>query len=233
MMQFRRSSTRGRVDYGWLRCHHSFSFAEFHDPLWMCWGNLRAINEDRIAPGTGFDTHSHRDVEIISYVVKGRLAHRDSLGNVHDVDPGKVQRLSAGTGVRHSEFNHDYVTRTHFLQIWLEPDRRGLAPSYEIQSVDVSGKRGQLRLLAAPGGERGALTVHADARVHAGLFDGDERARLSLASGRKGYVHLVRGDLIVNGHHLGAGDALAIENESLIEVWSGKDAEVLVFDLRA
>jgi redox-sensitive bicupin YhaK (pirin superfamily) len=232
MMQIRRSEARGRADHGWLQSHHSFSFADYFDPAWMGWGNLRVINEDRIAPGTGFGTHGHREMEIISYVLKGQLAHRDSMGNVQGIVPGEVQRMSAGTGVRHSEFNHDPTGQTHFLQIWIEPDRLGVAPGYEQKHFDDAEKRGRLRLVAAPGGESGAVAIHADARMYAGLFDGDEQAQLSLLAGRKAYVHLIKGELAVNGERLRTGDALALDGEPSIELKAGVDAEVLVFDLQ-
>lgn len=232
MMQIRRSEARGRADHGWLQSHHSFSFADYFDPAWMGWGNLRVINEDRIAPGTGFGTHGHRDMEIISYVLKGELAHRDSMGNVQGIVPGEVQRMSAGTGVRHSEFNHDPDGQTHFLQIWIEPDRLGVAPGYEQKPFGDAEKRGRLRLVAAPAGESGAVAIHADARLYAGLFDGDERARLNLPAGRKAYVHLVRGELTVNGERLRGGDALALDGEPRVDLSDGIGAEVLVFDLQ-
>lgn len=233
MMHIRRSEARGRADHGWLKSYHSFSFADYHDPTWMGWGNLRVINEDRIAPGTGFGTHGHRDMEIISYVLQGNLAHRDSMGHVQGIEPGEVQRMSAGTGVRHSEFNHDPSGQTHFLQIWIEPDQAGVEPGYEQKRFDDAEKRGRLRLVAAPGGPSGAVSMHADARMYAGLFDGQEQAALALDPTRKAYVHLVRGELTVNGECLRAGDALAIAGEAALTLSSGVNAEVLVFDLQA
>lgn len=233
MMQIRRSEARGHADHGWLKSYHSFSFADYFDPAWMGWGNLRVINEDRIAPGTGFGTHGHRDMEIISYVLAGNLAHRDSMGNVQGIPPGDVQRMSAGTGVRHSEFNHAPDQTTHFLQIWLLPDRQGIEPGYEQKSFPAAEKRGRLRLVASPDGADDSVTIHADASLYAGLLDGAEHAELSLAPGRKGYVHVVRGEVNVNGEHLKGGDAALLTDESLISLAGGRDAEVLVFDLAA
>ncbi len=231
MLKIRRSEARGYADHGWLKSHHSFSFAGYFDPAWMGWGNLRVINEDRIAPGTGFGTHSHRDMEIISYVLQGNLAHQDSMGNVKGIPPGDVQRMSAGTGVQHSEFNHAEGETTHFLQIWIEPSAKGVAPSYEQRSFAPADKRGQLRLVASPDGAQGSVTMRADAALYAGLFNGDEQAYLPLDPARKAYVHLVRGALSVNGQDLSAGDAALLSGESALELARGTDAEVLVFDL--
>jgi redox-sensitive bicupin YhaK (pirin superfamily) len=179
MIKIRQSEERGLADHGWLKSRHSFSFADYHDPAHMGWGNLRVINEDRIAPGTGFGTHGHRDMEIISYVLEGELAHQDSMGNVVAIPPGDVQRMSAGRGVMHSEFNHAEGQSTHFLQIWIEPNVRGIAPSYEQKSVPAADKRGRLRLIAAGQPEAGAVRLHADAAVYAGCFDGAEAATLA------------------------------------------------------
>lgn len=231
MLTLRKSQERGYADHGWLKSYHSFSFANYHDPQHMGFGNLRVINEDRIAPGTGFGTHGHRDMEIISYVLEGNLAHQDTLGNVKGIPPGDVQRMSAGTGVQHSEFNHAQDQTTHFLQIWIEPNVTGIPASYEQKTFADSEKRGRLRLVASPDSSEGSVLIHADARVYAGLFDGGERVSLALAAGRKGYVHLVRGELDVNGKRLAAGDAAKLENEARIELSSGTAAEVLVFDL--
>ncbi|MEJ7929420.1 pirin family protein [Ramlibacter sp. AN1015] len=231
MLTVRRSQDRGHADHGWLESYHSFSFAGYYDPRHMGFGPLRVINEDRIAPGTGFGTHGHRDMEIISYVLSGELAHKDTMGNVKGIPPGDVQRMSAGTGVQHSEFNHAKDQVTHFLQIWLEPDVQGIAPSYEQKSFPEEDKRGRLRLVAAPQGDDGAVRIHADARVYAGLFDGAESAELALSPGRKAYVHLVRGALEVNGQALASGDAVALEGESQLRLANGRQAEVLVFDL--
>jgi len=188
MLTLRKSEDRGLADHGWLKSFHSFSFAEYFDPQHMGWGNLRVINEDRIAPGTGFGTHGHRDMEIISYVLSGNLAHQDSMGNIKGIPPGDVQRMSAGSGVRHSEFNHAKGEQTHFLQIWIEPNVRGITPSYEQKTVPEAAKRGQLALVAAPEPGEHTVQIHADARLYAGLFDGAEQATLSLNPQRKAYV---------------------------------------------
>ena len=233
MLTVRQSQNRGYADHGWLKSYHSFSFAGYYDPAQMGWGNLRVINEDRIAPGTGFGKHSHRDMEIISYVLSGELAHQDSLGNVKVIPPGDVQRMSAGSGVTHSEFNHAQDQTTHFLQIWIEPKVSGIAPGYQQKTSPPEQKRGALRLLASPDGANDSLAINADAWVYAGLFDGDERAELTLDPARKAYVHLVRGALAVNGQRLATGDALKLEDESTITLAQGHDAEVLVFDLSA
>ncbi|MBI2771472.1 MAG: pirin family protein [Burkholderiales bacterium] len=231
MLTLRKSSDRGFADHGWLKSFHSFSFAGYHDPAHMGFGNLRVINEDRIAPGTGFGTHGHRDMEIISYVLEGNLAHKDTLGNVKGIPPGDVQRMSAGKGVQHSEFNHADDQTTHFLQIWIEPNVTGIPASYEQKTFADADKRGKLRLVASPDGAEGSVLIHADARVYAGLFDGAESAAVALPAGRKTYVHLVRGELEANGKPLTAGDAALIENEANLSLANGKSAEVLVFDL--
>ena len=232
MITLRPSHTRGYADHGWLRSFHSFSFAEYHDPAHMGFGNLRVINEDRIAPGTGFGTHGHRDMEIVSVVLDGALAHRDSLGNGASITPGEVQRMSAGTGVRHSEFNHAADRETHFLQIWILPSRADIAPGYEQKRFDETAKRGRLCRVAAPDGRDGALTIHADASIHIGLFDGEESAELPLAPGRLGYVHVARGALEVCGHRLAAGDAALLRDEAVVRLARGQGAEVIVFDLQ-
>ncbi len=231
MLTLRKSNERGHADHGWLKSHHSFSFAGYHDPKHMGWGNLRVINEDRIAPGTGFGTHGHRDMEIISYVLSGQLAHKDTLGNVKGIPPGDVQRMSAGTGVQHSEFNHAPNEMTHFLQIWIEPNVTGIAPGYEQRSFADSEKRGVLRLVASVDGAQGSVTIHADAAIYAGLLDGVETATLALDPARKAYVHLVRGAVQLNGQALSGGDAVLVEAESQLTLANGQDAEVLVFDL--
>src|SRR5512134_2362549 len=189
MLATRRSAERGYADHGWLKSFHSFSFADYYDPRHMGFGPLRVINEDRVAPGMGFGTHGHRDMEIISYVLDGELAHKDSLGNGSVIRPGDVQRMSAGTGVRHSEFNHSATQVTHFLQIWIEPNVQGIAPGYEERRFEDADKRGRLRLVASPDGADGSVTIHQDARVYAGLFDGGEHATLHVEPGRRAYVH--------------------------------------------
>lgn len=231
MMTLRPSGERGYADHGWLKSFHSFSFAGYHDPDHMGFGNLRVINEDRVAAGRGFGTHGHRDMEIISYVLSGELAHQDSLGNVKGIPPGDVQRMSAGTGVQHSEFNHAQGQTTHFLQIWIEPNVTGIAPSYEQKTFAEVEKRGALRLVASNDGAQGSVLVHADARLYAGLFDGGESVTLALDPQRKTYVHLIRGQLEVNGQTLHPGDALGLQSENRLQLAHGQAAEVLMFDL--
>jgi redox-sensitive bicupin YhaK (pirin superfamily) len=231
MKQLRRSEERGHANHGWLDSHHSFSFADYYDPRHMGFGALRVINEDRVAPGSGFGTHGHRDMEIISYVLDGELGHKDSIGNGSVIVPGDVQRMSAGSGIMHSEFNHAKDATTHFLQIWIQPDRRGIAPGYEQKHFGAEDKRGRLRLIASPNGAEGSVTIHQDARVYAGLIDGDEAAEAGIAAGRRAYVHVARGSVNVNGETLRAGDALMLEGEPSVALKDGKDAEVLVFDL--
>jgi len=237
MMNLRKSAERGYADHGWLKSFHSFSFADYYDPAHMGVGNLRVINEDRIAPGTGFGTHGHRDMEIVTYVLDGALAHKDSMGNGHPgkadgvIRPGDVQRMSAGTGVQHSEFNHSAHEAGHFLQIWLLPRAQGIAPSYEQKHFDAAAKRGRLALVAAPDGAQGAVAIHADASIHAGLFDGGERAEMALNPRRIAYVHVARGSLRLNDQQLHAGDALRLQGESQLMLEGGEQAEVLVFDL--
>ena len=233
MITLRKSSERGYADHGWLKSFHTFSFAGYHDDAHMGYGNLRVINEDRVAAGRGFGTHSHRDMEIISYVMSGELAHKDSMGNVKGIPPGDVQRMSAGTGVQHSEFNHAEGHTTHFLQIWIQPNVFGIPPSYEQKTIPGVDKRGALRLVASPDGALDSVTLHADARLYAGLFNGDEAATLALSPQRKTWVQMLRGQLDVNGHTLQAGDGAAIEAEGALQLSGGQDAEVLVFDLSA
>lgn len=257
MLTLRRSAERGYADHGWLKSYHSFSFADYHDPRHMGVGNLRVINEDRVAPGTGFGTHGHRDMEIVSYVLEGALAHKDNMaaktpsaaaredvaapgqrgaeraasGNSGVILSGDVQRMSAGTGVMHSEFNHDPARTTHFLQIWILPRQHGIAPGYEQKHFEAAAKRGRLARVASEDGRDGSLTIHADASLSAGLFDGAERAEVALDPQRLAYVHLVRGALTVNGQALAGGDALTLEREPRLVLEAGRDAEVLVFDL--
>ncbi len=240
MLRLRKSCERGYADHGWLKSYHSFSFADYYDPAHMGVGNLRVINEDRIAPGTGFGTHGHRDMEIVSYVLDGELAHKDSMGNgsagganAGVIRPNDVQRMSAGSGVLHSEFNHAADRTTHFLQIWILPSQRGIAPGYEQKRFEAAEKRGRLRLVASPDGREGSVTIHADASLSAGLFDGDEAAELALDPRRVGYVHVARGSVVANGQPLSTGDALVLEGESRLILGQGHDAEVLVFDLAA
>ena len=232
MTELRPGKERGHARHGWLESYHSFSFADYHDPRHMGYGPLRVINEDRVQPGTGFGTHGHRDMEILSYVLEGSLGHRDSMGNGSTIVPGDVQRMSAGSGVRHSEYNHEQAKVTHFLQIWIEPDVTGIAPSYEQKHFTGAEKRGRLRLIASPDGADGSVRVHQDARVYAGLFDGAERASHALAQGRLAYVHVARGRVTVNGHALAAGDALKTD-AGAVDIAHGEAAEVLLFDLSA
>jgi len=230
MFQIRAARERGYADHGWLKSFHSFSFADYHDPAHMGYGVLRVINEDRVAPGTGFGTHGHRDMEIISYVLEGALAHQDSMGNGSTIVPGDVQRMSAGRGVRHSEFNHDPAGETHFLQIWIEPRVHGIEPSYEQKHFAAAEKRGRLRLIASPDGAEGSVTIHQDARVYAALVDGAEHVRHRLAAGRRAYVHVALGSVSVNGHVLGTGDAAKLSDAD-VDIEQGASAEVLLFDL--
>src|SRR5687768_5911819 len=231
MTEIRRAQERGHAQHGWLDSFHSFSFADYYDPGHMGFGPLRVINEDRVQPGRGFGTHSHRDMEIISYVLAGSLAHRDSMGNGSVIRPGDVQRMSAGTGVAHSEYNGSDSEPVHFLQIWIEPAERGIAPGYEEKRFDESSKRGQLRLIASPDGRDGSVTIHQDANLYAALVDGDEVVQHAARPGRKTYVHVVRGEVTVNGNPLAHGDALKLSGEQAVRLEKGRDAEVLLFDL--
>ena len=227
MITIRRSADRGYADHGWLKSFHTFSFADYHDPKHMGFGNLRVINEDRIAPGTGFGTHGHRDMEIVSYVLSGALAHQDSIGNGAAILPGEVQRMTAGTAAA----NPPQTETTHFLQLWILPDQGGLQPGYEQKAFSEADKRGKLKLVAAPGGTDGAVTLNADARILAGLFDGAESATLPLQAGRKTWVHVARGSITANGQALQAGDAIGLVGEPVLTLAHGSGAEVLVFDL--
>jgi redox-sensitive bicupin YhaK (pirin superfamily) len=231
MQEIRRSKERGYADHGWLKSYHSFSFADYFDPQHVEFGPLRVINEDRVAAGQGFGTHSHRDMEIISYVLAGELAHRDSIGNGSTIRPGDVQRMSAGRGVRHSEFNPSPASLVHFLQIWIQPDVQGIEPSYEEKRFAPEEKRGRLRLIASPDQSDGSVLIHQDARVYAGLFDGAETAALQVDPGRLIYVHVARGAVHANDVALEAGDALKLSEAPQLQLQGGRDAEVLVFDL--
>jgi redox-sensitive bicupin YhaK (pirin superfamily) len=231
MITLRKSSERGYADHGWLKSFHSFSFADYYHPQRMGVGNLRVINEDRIAPGTGFGTHGHRDMEIVSYVLSGALGHKDSMGNGAQIVPGDVQRMSAGRGIQHSEFNHAANETTHFLQIWITPNERGVVPGYEQKHFETAQKRGRLRLVASPDGREGSVTLHADASMYAGLFDGDEAAQMPLSAKRSTYVHVARGSIRVNGQEAATGDAVLLDHELTLQLDRGHDAEVIVFDL--
>ena len=231
MIQIRRADDRGYADHGWLRSYHSFSFADYFDPEHVEFGPLRVINEDRVVPGAGFSTHGHRDMEIISYVLEGALAHKDSTGTSSVIRPGDVQRMSAGRGVLHSEFNGSQSEPVHFLQIWIQPDVRGIDPGYEQKHFTDADKRGRLRLVASPDGADGSVRIHQDARVYAGRFDGAERAELALSAGRRAYVHVARGQVRVNGELLSTGDALKLTDVANVAITDGSGAEVLVFDL--
>jgi redox-sensitive bicupin YhaK (pirin superfamily) len=231
MNEIRRSDERGYADHGWLKSFHTFSFADYFDPKHVEFGPLRVINEDRVQAGAGFGTHSHRDMEIISYVLAGELAHKDSMGNGSTIRPGDVQRMSAGSGVRHSEFNPSASEPVHFLQIWIQPSAPGIQPSYEEKSFSEQEKRGRLRIIASPDQADGSLLIHQDARVYAGLFDGTETTTLSVKAGRRIYVHVARGALQANGTALNTGDALMLSDTPEVLLQAGRQAEVLVFDL--
>jgi len=231
MNAVRRSTERGHANHGWLDSHHSFSFADYFDPNHVEFGPLRVINEDRVAPGAGFGTHPHRDMEIISYVLSGELAHKDSMGTGSVIRPGDVQRMSAGSGVRHSEFNNSPTEGLHFLQIWIKPDVFGIEPSYEEKHFADSEKQGRLRLIASPDGRDGSVLIHQDASIYAGRFDAEDQASMVFKPGRRSYVHVVRGEVRANGIALGAGDALKITETPALRIDGGRKAEVLVFDL--
>ena len=231
MIALRKSEERGHANHGWLDSYHSFSFADYYDPQHMGFGPLRVINDDYIEAGSGFGMHGHRDMEIITYVLDGELAHKDSMGNGSVIRPGDVQRMSAGTGVKHSEFNHAQDKQTHLLQIWIEPNVRSISPGYEEKHFSTQEKRGQLRLIASPDGRDGSVMVHQEANVYVGLFDGDERASIAIPQGRRVYVHVAQGEVRINGTALKAGDALKAVDEAQIELTQGRQAEVLLFDL--
>jgi redox-sensitive bicupin YhaK (pirin superfamily) len=231
MLRIRRSAERGFFDHGWLKTYHTFSFGDYHDESWVEYGPLRVINDDRVAPGQGFGRHGHRDMEILTYLLAGELEHRDSLGNGSVIHAGDVQRMSAGTGVLHSEFNPSGDTEVHLLQIWIRPERAQLAPSYEQRHFDAAQKRGQLRLIGARDGAGGALTIHQDVRVYAGLFEGAERAEFVVPAGRRAWVHLARGALALSDTALAAGDGAGATGPAALRLHTGADAEVLLFDL--
>lgn len=231
MNVLRRAADRGHANHGWLDSYHSFSFADYYDPAHMGFGPLRVINEDRVKPGSGFGTHGHRDMEIISYVLEGALGHKDSLGNGSTIVPGDVQRMSAGTGVVHSEFNASKTAPVHFLQIWLIPAQTGIKPGYEQKRFADADKAGRLRLVASPDGRDGSLTIHTDAQLYAGVFDAGQTAELALAPGRHGWVHVARGSVRVNGHAVAAGDGVALTDEPAVRLEGVAGGEVLVFDL--
>ena len=231
MQQIRRSDERGYADHGWLKSFHTFSFADYFDPKHVEFGPLRVINEDRVQPGAGFGTHAHRDMEIISYVLSGALAHKDSMGNGSTIRPGDVQRMSAGRGVQHSEFNASNSEPVHFLQIWIMPNERGIEPGYEERHFSAQERRGRLRLIASPDRADGSVLIHQDARVYAGLFDADESARLAIAPGGRVYVHVARGQINADGVALASGDALKLTDTKALVLQDAHQAEVLVFDL--
>jgi len=231
MLQVLKNSQRGAADHGWLQSNHSFSFGHYYNPEQMGFGPLLVINEDRVQPARGFGTHSHEDMEIISYVLSGALEHKDSMGNGSVIRYGDVQRMSAGTGVSHSEFNHSSTERVHFLQIWINPNVTGITPSYEEKHFDAASKANQLRLIASQDGKDGSVLIHQDASIYAAILNGETTLTHQLAPNRTGYVHLIRGQVEVNGTKLTTGDALKIQQESLIEFSNAADAELLMFDL--
>lgn len=231
MLQIRRSAERGRADHGWLKSFHTFSFADYYDPQWVGYGALRVINDDRVLPEQGFGKHGHRDMEIVTYILGGELEHKDSMGNGSVIRVGDVQRMSAGTGVTHSEFNPSATEEVHFLQIWILPEALRLAPGYEQKHFTTADKRGRLRLIAAPRGDEGAVLIHQDARIYAGLFDGAERAEFRVAEGRRAWLQVARGSLSVDGARLSMGDGACTMGPARLMLNDGADAEVLVFDL--
>lgn len=233
MLNIRRANERGHAEHGWLDSHHTFSFADYYDPKHMGFRALRVINEDRVAPGQGFGTHGHQNMEIISYVLEGALEHKDSMGTGSVIKPGDVQRMSAGTGVRHSEFNGSKEETVHFLQIWIVPDKSGYDPSYEEKRFSDADKQGKLRLVASPDGRNGSVTIHQDARLYAGLFGKGESATYDLKPGRGAWIHVAKGSIQVNGEVLNAGDAAKVESAGQIAIAGNGDAsgEVLLFDL--
>lgn len=233
MLEIRKASERGVAEHGWLSSRHTFSFAHYHDPKQMGFSDLLVINDDRIAPAKGFGTHPHRDMEIFTYVLEGELEHKDTMGTGSVIRPGDVQAMSAGRGVAHSEFNHSHSALVHLLQIWIVPDRSGVTPRYQQTHFPAEQKRGKLRLIMSPDGADGSLGLYQDARVYAGLFDGDEQATLTLPENRYAYVHVARGSVTLNGLPLSAGDGVRVRDERALTFADGNQAEVLVFDLRA
>ncbi|MET0102177.1 MAG: pirin family protein [Sedimenticola sp.] len=231
MITLRRSDERGHANHGWLDAYHSFSFGQYYDQENMGYSNLRVINQDRIAPSKGFPPHDHQDMEIVTYILDGALEHRDSMGNRGVIRPGEVQRMSAGSGVTHSEYNHSADETTHLLQIWITPHTRGTDPGYEQTRFDDSEKRGRLRLIASPDGSAGSVTIQQDARVYAALLDENEEIRFQPDGGRRLYLHLARGSLQLNGDLLQAGDGARIEDEPELQISRGSGAEFLLFDL--
>ena len=231
MLVVRKSEHRGNANHGWLHSKHTFSFGHYHDPAHTGFGPLLVINEDRVAPSQGFGTHGHRDMEIVSYVLSGALEHKDSMGTGSVLHYGDVQRMSAGTGVRHSEFNGSSTEQVHFLKIWIQPNVTGIAPSYEEKHFAPDTKRGRLRLVASEDGREGSVLIHQNASLYAGILDQGDQVEHRLAAGRLGYVHVIRGELRVNGTVLSGGDAAKLTDETLISIDQAKGAEVLVFDL--
>jgi len=231
MIALREAENRGTANFDWLLSKHSFSFGHYYDPKFMGFGPLRVINEDRVKPGMGFDTHGHENMEIISYVLDGALAHKDSIGTGSVIRPGEVQRMTAGTGIRHSEFNDSDTDPVHFLQIWILPEKDGFTPSYEQTDFPVEEKRGRLRLVGSRDGREGSVTIHQDVNLYAGLFDGDEKATFELAPGRIAWVQVARGNVTIAGKELRAGDGLAIEDVGSIEITDGDQSEILLFDM--
>ena len=231
MQEVRRAGARGFADHGWLRSYHSFSFAGYYDPAHVQFGPLRVINEDRVVPGAGFGTHGHRDMEILSYVLEGELAHKDSTGTSSTIRPGDVQRMSAGTGVMHSEYNHSQRDLVHFLQIWIEPKQHGVPPSYEQKRFSTEDKKGRLRLVASPDGAEGSVRIHQDAWVYASVLDGADAVSYLLPAGHKAYVHVARGAVELNGERLSAGDGARISGEAELHFGNGQQAELLLFDM--
>ena len=231
MLKVHKNSSRGAADHGWLQSNHSFSFGHFYNPEEMGFGPLVVINEDRVQPAKGFGTHSHSDMEIISYVLSGALEHKDSMGTGSVIQYGDVQRMSAGTGVSHSEFNHSSTERVHFLQIWIEPNVKGIPPSYEEKHFDTASKIGNLRLIASPDGQDGSVLIHQDAKIYAAILGEDDQIKQALATGRTAYVHVIRGQVEVNGVALNTGDALKIKDIPEVDFTNAKEVELLYFDL--